>query len=179
MQMYRVAFHVHYENIMEQGEAIVCANDADAASHAVIALLQLPPEATQCETSRLKPNLYLLTRERLPKPPDPIASVACQDSDLTYRPSRKGLLAVAKQIAAKREHDEERRRYELVTKYECKVLATIIASDEDSALLRLGQNLRDRGNGRSSREMHVSRVSVNLVPQGSTREFGPIARSAS
>lgn len=64
-QMYQVEFQTHYVNMVDTGTVIVCASDNNTASEMVIQLLALPRSRTKCETKRIKPSLYELTRREI------------------------------------------------------------------------------------------------------------------
>lgn len=171
MQMYKVSFQVHCANVVNIGKAVVCAENAEAAQAIVIGFLDLPKALTQSEAVRLKPNFFLLERQEIQKPQAPvIVSLTPEQMLPSYRPSRKGLLAVAKQLA---EQKEEARgpMPPLAMRYECQVLATVTAPDETAALLRLAQSLRDRGNAKPTQDPNVTRVSVAIEPHGVMREI--------
>ena len=65
MQMYKVAFQTHYENLTDIGTVIVCANSAEHALMVVRELLELPGSRTTCKAERVKPSLYILERREL------------------------------------------------------------------------------------------------------------------
>jgi len=62
MQMYRVKFKHHKDKVIDTGEALVVASNADQACDMVATLLELPRSSTSMEANREKPSMYVLER---------------------------------------------------------------------------------------------------------------------
>jgi hypothetical protein len=175
MQLYEVWFQLHFANVIDIGRAIVCAQDQTKAKETVIAELDLPVAALrQCDVKRVKPNLFLLERKEITKPPE---SERSPDPIPDKRAAQKGLRARANTLAENREYRREMTEYlaqqrwamEMYggaadTEFECRMLAHVLASDENEALLRLAAVLRNRGNGVIDNGRYVKKILVDLVP---------------
>ncbi len=68
MQMYQVSFQTHYENKIDMGKVLICAETAESASDLVIVAMELPRSKTKCESVRIKPSIYKLERREVHKP---------------------------------------------------------------------------------------------------------------
>lgn len=176
MQLYEVWFQLHFENAVDVGRVLVCAKDQQMAKEMVIGTLELSAASlTHCEATRVKPNLFLLEREIVDKPKQIITPKHDNESD-DY-PTRKGLLGLANQLASKREYRREMREFIAQQEwardnsrvlnpieYECEVVATVIAMDDDTALRRLGSALIERSRGVCDESRNVKNVLINLNP---------------
>lgn len=65
MQMYKVAFQAHWENMTDIGDAIVCADSAEGAVAMVLGAFNLPGSRTTCKPQRIKPSVWLLERKEM------------------------------------------------------------------------------------------------------------------
>ena len=183
MQLYEVKLQSNFANAVELVHVIVCAQDQKTAKEMVIGLLEIPAVTVSvCEAVRIKPNLYLLERKPVEKPshvqrPDPTP----EQMEPTYQPSQKGLRAVAAQLAERREREHAakifaaQREWAEATgggglhdaiEYNCKILATVIAPDKETALRRMGRDLIRRGNNAEPTKdaFNVDIMLVDIVP---------------
>ena len=177
MQLYEVWFQVDYGNLVDVGRVIVCAQDQAGAKEAAIGHLELPPSAlTRCDVKRIKPNLFLLERKEVPKLAGTVVGPPAEnvENDLA---SRKGLRAWAERLGQNREYRREMSEYVAQqawamefhgraeeVEFECRVLASVKAADEETALRRLAGSLRERSFGIVDETRYVTNVSVDLVP---------------
>jgi hypothetical protein len=181
MQLYEVWFQLHFENAVDVGRVLVCAADLQMAKEMVIGTLELPTASlTHCDAKRVKPNLFLLEREIVEKPKQIIPPK--HDNEPDDHPTRKGLFAQANQLADRREYQRGMREFIAQQEwardnsraldpieYECEVVATVIAMDDDAALRRLGSALLERSRGVCDESRHVKNVLVNLSPDPGRR----------
>jgi hypothetical protein len=124
MQLYRVQFRVHYANSIDLGDVLTCASDQDNARLNVIHLLNLPISCLQIEVTRVKPNIYELSRKLLPKHNSKPTQALPATHPLLDRP-----------------HE-----------YHCDVKATIKGMSEEHVLRQMAASLYDRSSGRNSNE---------------------------
>src|SRR5262245_40706741 len=98
MQLYEVWFQLHFNNVVDVGRAIVCAQDQTKAKETIIALLELDVTALkQCDVKRIRPNLFLLERKDVTKPAQSLP--AKSDDQANDRPAvQKGLHAISDRL---------------------------------------------------------------------------------
>jgi hypothetical protein len=176
VQLYEVWFQLDFGNRVDVGRVLVCAQDLAGAKEIVIGHLELPPAAlTRCDAKRIKPNLFLLEHKEVPKlagsGPSPLDEMPEEPT------TQKGLRVLANQLADNREYRREMAEYlaqqawaverhgraEKI-EFNCKILARIIATDEESALRRLAGALKQRSFGIVDETRYVTNVSVDLMP---------------
>jgi hypothetical protein len=177
MQLYEVWFQLHFNNIVDVGRAIVCAQDQTKAKEIVIALLELDVAALkQCDVKRIRPNLFLLERKDITKP---LAAPIVQDfanGEHDKAAAQKGLRAISDRLGEDREYRREMGAYVAQqewarehhgkvenSEFECEVLASVTAPDEETALRRLAGSLRERSFGIKDESRHVKKVLVNVI----------------
>jgi len=178
MQLYEVWFQLHFNDLVDVGRAIVCAEDQTKAKETVIGLLDLPVAAlTHCDVKRIKPNLFLLERHDVVKPRG--TSTLEFETDRPDKPAAlKGLKAIANRLGQNREYRREMDEYVSQQKwaaefggrreeieYECRVMAVVKAEDEDTALRRLAGALRERSFGVVDNSRYVTNVIIDLTPE--------------
>jgi hypothetical protein len=190
MQLYEVWFQLHFNNVVDIGRAIVCAQDQTNAKETVIALLDLDVTALkQCDVKRIRPNCFLLERKEVSKPsiPSLVQDFANGAHD---RPAvQKGLRAISDRLGEDREYRREMAAYVAQqawarehhgkvenSEFECEVLASVTAPDEETALRRLAGSLRERSFGIKDESRYVKKVLVNIyddyaVPAGHSQNW--------
>jgi hypothetical protein len=187
MQLYEVWFQLHFNNVVDVGRAIVCAQDQTKAKETVIALLDLDVTALkQCDVKRIRPNLFLLERKDITKPSTPSSIQDFTDSADDRPAVQKGLRAISDRLGENREYRREMTAYIAQqqwamehygkvenVEFECEILASVTAPDEDTALRRLAGSLRERSFGIIDESRYVRKISVNInVDYGMRRSIG-------
>jgi hypothetical protein len=178
MQLYEVWFQLHFNNVVDVGRAIVCAQDQTKAKETVIALLELDVTALkQCDVKRIRPNLFLLERKDVTKPlaPPVVQDFTNGDGDYDKPAAQKGLRAISDRLGENREYRHEMSAYVAQqewarehhgrvenSEFECEVLASVTAPDEETALRRLAGSLRERSFGIKDESRYVKKVLVNI-----------------
>ena len=91
MQMYRVRFARKLpKDLVDIGDCLVCAGNADAASDMVAGILRVPLASTEFEVTRVKPSLYLIGRKEVDKKM-PDVSAELVDVDLACTATFPGI----------------------------------------------------------------------------------------
>lgn len=175
MQLYEVWFQVHYANVVDIGRALVCAQDQANAKEIVIGQFDLPASMLKhCDAKRIKPNVFLLERKDVTKPAE---TPALPEDDFDGLPVHKGLRAAANTLAENREYRREMSQYIAQqrwamdafgvadeTEFECRILACVVATDEDTVMRRLASALKARSLGITDGNRHVTKLLVDLLP---------------
>lgn len=68
MQMYMVKYTIQHVDCLEIGKVIVCAKSADEAKTMVRMLKNSQLDYSELEASRIKPNMYQISRQEFEKP---------------------------------------------------------------------------------------------------------------
>jgi hypothetical protein len=66
-QMYEVAFQTHYEDLIDIGKVVVCADSNEKASEMVCFLFDLPASRTVFDVVRIKPSIFQISRKEVSK----------------------------------------------------------------------------------------------------------------
>lgn len=67
MQMYSVKYRHHKERTVVVGEVVLSASSNETACQMVLIWLELPKSTTSIEATRVKPSMYQVSRQELPK----------------------------------------------------------------------------------------------------------------
>jgi len=119
MQMYRVAFTTHWEDRIERGDVLVCADNQEAARDMVITHKQLASSRTQTEVARVKPSIY----------------------DISHTDTPIG----EKKASARNFGDYNGRP---AVQHRVSISAVVNATNDEHALRKVASKLHDRGNER-------------------------------
>jgi len=137
MQMYHVKYVTHYEHAVEKGDVIVCAESHDAAGKMVVHELSLPTSRTQCDTTRIKPSLYVLEKKQLPT---------------EGNKAPRGNSHISRQPLPQQ-------------RFHFTVEGDVSAGDDRMALKRLSEAVTNKIEGRGSGK-HASHVVIDCKPKG-------------
>ena len=67
MQMYKVAFNVIYEGVIDCGTVLVCAANSEQAAEIIAFHLEIPASKATFDVSRVKPSVYTISRKEISK----------------------------------------------------------------------------------------------------------------
>jgi len=118
-QMYRVSFTTHWQDRIERGESLVCADNQEAARDMVITHKRLASSCTQTEIARVKPSIYDISHTETP---------------------------IGEKKASARNLGEYSGKPSV--QHRIQVSCVLNATGEDHALRKLAGKLNDRGNER-------------------------------
>lgn len=130
MQMYQVSFQTHYENKIDIGKVLICADSLELSVDLVIAAMDLPRSRTTCESVRIKPSIFKLERREVYK----TSVVVGGNPD-----SGPVVPAAALSAITSRSHSGSS-----MNNYRCQGSAVIRAVDEDHALRRFATSIEER-----------------------------------
>lgn len=131
MQMYRVKFANKLGgNTVDLGDAIVCAQNADAACDMVSMLLALPKSGVEMEVHRVKPSFYQVSRRQV-KESVSTFEAELVNADVTSTATFPGVT-------------ESRRDWH---SFEVQAQATIRAGDENEAITKLAIGIQREMSG--------------------------------
>lgn len=140
MQMYHVSFVTTYSDRKDAGKVLVCANDYEHAQLLVLTALELPTSKTTMEVSRVKPNLYQLSRKEYEK---------------------EKLAALPAFVSGKKDGSESRSNDDnVMRKHTLSVKAEVIAGNEANAWRKLAGAVTAKA---SSEKMPVAKSIVDLM----------------